>query len=397
MMPNEQTRDGLIAFEKHIAALYDAGDLPYLVHLAGGNEDQLIGIFKSIRSDDYVISTHRNHYHYLLHGGSPEDLESKIRTGKSMFVFNRSLNFLSFSIVAAGPAIAAGIAWALKQKGSSKKVWCFIGDAGEDEGHFFEAVRYVDGWDLPCTFIIEDNDRSVSATVRERRGKALDFPWPDCVRRYHYVPTYPHAGSGTPGWLKFKREAETIPSPERKSSDLHEVRQDLGIGYMDAVRLSNETLAREGAIFIGYNVRHASAYGALKNIPDDQRLETPVAENLMLGISMGMSLEGFRPVVFFERHEFVLNAMDAIVNTLDVIEAISDGEFCMPVIIKAVAGSIKPFYAGLTHARDFSDAIRNFVHFPVYEPQTGSEVVSAYELASQAKGPVMISEKKELY
>lgn len=400
MILNEQicfTRDKLIAFEKHIADLYDAGELPYLIHLSGGNESQLIEIFKDVRPDDYIISTHRNHYHYLLHGGSPEDLEDKIRSGRSMFVFNRAINFLSFSIVAAGSAIAVGIAWALKRKGSSQKVWCFVGDGAEDEGHFYEAVRYVDGWNLPCTFIIEDNDRSVNSATRERRGISFDFPWPTCVRQYRYNPIYPHAGTGTPGWLQFKREAETIPSPERKSSDLNGACRDSNIGYMDAVKLSSQALAAEGAFFIGYNVRHGSAYGALKNIPEDQRLETPVAENLMLGISIGMSFEGFRPVIFFERHEFIFNALDAIVNTADLLSTISDNEFSCPIIIKAVAGSVRPFYAGLTHSHDFSDAIRNLVSFPVYSPKTGTEVLAAYELAKQAKGPVMISEKKSLY
>ncbi len=390
------TKQELIDFEYRIANLYDAGELPYLVHLSGGNESQLIEIFKDINPGDYVFSTHRNHYHALLHGIPPETLEAKIMAGKSMFVFDRARNFLSFSIVAAAPSIAAGVAWALKRRGSTKRVWCFVGDGAEDEGHFYEAVRYVDGWNLPCTFIIEDNDRNVCCPRKERRGTDADYAWPSCVRRYHYTATYPHGGSGTPGWLKFKREAEIVTPPVKQSSFIPPI-PSTDIKYMDAVREANEALAAAGAVFIGYNVRYGAAYGAFKNIPDDQRLETPLAENIMLGLGMGMSLEGIRPVVFFERHEFLLNAMDAIVNTLDVIETISDGEFKMPVIIKAVAGGIKPFYAGLTHTRNLAAAVRGFVSFPVYAPETGAEVQAAYHLAMSAPGPLMISEKKALY
>jgi deoxyxylulose-5-phosphate synthase len=391
------TREELIAFESRIAAKYDDGEYPYLVHFAGGNEDQLIEIFKDIKPGDYVFSTHRNAYHALLHGIPPDELEAKIEAGKSMYVFDRARNFFSSSIVAATPAIAAGVAWALKRKGSDKRVWCFIGDGAEDEGHCYEAVRYVDGMNLPCVFIIEDNDRNVSASKGERRGEfSRNFPWPcSCVRRYHYKATYPHGGTGTPGWLKFKREAQVVAPPVRQSSDLRPAGSD--IKYMDAVKQSMEALAQDGDIFIGYNVRYGAAYGSLKAIPEDQRMETPLAENLMLGLAMGMSLEGFRPVVFFERHEFMLNAFDAMVNTLDVIETISDGEFRMPVIIKAVAGSVKPFYAGYTHTGNLASAVRGFVHFPVYEPQTGTEVLEAYYQASRAAGPVMVSEKKELY
>lgn len=393
------TKDDLIAFEQKIAAKYDDGEYPYLTHLCGGNEDQLVDIFKYIKPGDYVFSTHRNHYHALLHGVPPDQLEAKIEAGKSMFVFDRARNFFSSSIVAATPAIAAGVAWALKRKGSDKHVWCFVGDGAEDEGHFYEAVRYVDGWNLPCAFIIEDNDRNVSASKYERRGNAFGLGWPNCVRRYHYTPTYPHSGTGTPGWLKFKREAQVVEPPVRLPSAplVGSFFCEGDVKYMDAVRLSMQRLANDGAIFVGYNVRHGAAYGSLKEIPGSQLLETPLAENLMMGLAMGMSLEGFRPVVFFERHEFMLNAMDAIVNTLDAIETISDGEYRMPVIIKAVAGSVKPFYAGYTHTGNMASAMRGFVHFPVYEPQTGPEVLAAYELATKATGPVLVSEMKSLY
>ena len=66
--------------------------------------------------------------------------------------------------------------------------------------------------------------------------------------------------------------------------------------------------------------------GTLKDVPDDQKIETPVAENLMVGLAIGMSFEGFKPVVYFERHDFMLVAADAISNHIDKIERISHGE-----------------------------------------------------------------------
>ena len=187
--------------------------------------------------------------------------------------------------------------------------------------------------------------------------------------------------------------------PVKQSSELpQDLPSVLDLKYMEAVKKSMEMLAKDcNAIFIGYNVKYGSAYGALKDIPEAQRLETPLAENLMAGLAMGMSLEGLSPVLFFERHEFVLNAMDAIANTLDIIDCISDGQFTMPVIIKAVAGGIKPFYAGLTHTRNLTELFRISVTFPVYEPKTPEQVLYAYELAKNATTPVMISEQKNMY
>lgn len=193
------TKDNLIKFEKRIADLFEAGKIPYPLHLSDGNEEQLIEIFKEVRRGDYIFSTHRSHYHFLLAGGNEKELEEKVLKGKSMHVYDKKINFFTSAIVAGCTGIAAGVAMGLKRKRSKNRVWCFVGDGGEDEGHFYEAVRYVDGHDLPCTFIIEDNNRSVETPKIERYGKS-EIDWPKCVRRYSYTPKYPHVGTGK--WVK---------------------------------------------------------------------------------------------------------------------------------------------------------------------------------------------------
>ena len=197
------TEEELIYCENEIALLWNSGNAPFLVHLSGGNEEQLTNIFKRIKAEDFIFSTHRSHYHYLLAGGTLDKLKELVLQNKSMFIFNKKLNFFTSSIVAGTPAIAAGMAQSIKMNGETKHVWCFVGDAAEDEGHFYEAVRFVDGFDLPCTFILEDNDRSVSSTKEQRRGKS-SIEWPKCVQKYEYKITYPHAGSGTKNKIIFK-------------------------------------------------------------------------------------------------------------------------------------------------------------------------------------------------
>jgi pyruvate dehydrogenase E1 component alpha subunit len=197
-------KEELIKFESEIVRLYENGEIPHMLHVCEGNEEQLISIFENIKKDDYIFSSHRTHYHYLLAGGTPEDLKNKILNGESMYIFNKDINFLSTSIVAGAPCIAAGVALGLKMSNSNKHVWCFIGDGAEDQGHFYEAVRYVEGFDLPCTFIIEDNDRSVDASKKDRYGNSK-INWNEkYVIRYNYTTVYPHSGTNSKKWLKFK-------------------------------------------------------------------------------------------------------------------------------------------------------------------------------------------------
>jgi pyruvate dehydrogenase E1 component alpha subunit len=193
------TPETLRAFERRIADLFNAGALPHLIHLSGGNEEQLIEIFGEIRRADWVFSTHRNHYHYLLKGGSEEKLERWIREGRSMFIFDKEFNFVSSSILAGTCAMAAGVALEIKRSGADARVYCFLGDGAEDQGHFYEAARLVDGWGLPCEFIIEDNGVSVDTSHDGRWGTSRRFPWPfPCIHRYFYERTWPHAGTGGP-------------------------------------------------------------------------------------------------------------------------------------------------------------------------------------------------------
>jgi len=197
-------KNELISFEKKISDHWENGDLPFLIHLSGGNEDFLIELFKEFKQGDWVFSTHRNHHHALLAGIEPQNLEAKILAGNSMFVFSKNHNFLTSSILAGTCCIAAGVAWALKEEKSENKVWCFLGDGAEEQGHFYEAVMMVESHNLPCTFVIEDNDRSVDTTLEERSPSKFRFTLPNCVLRNKYQPTYPHAGNGTKKHIVFK-------------------------------------------------------------------------------------------------------------------------------------------------------------------------------------------------
>lgn len=190
------TREELINFEDSIVELFEAGKVPYPIHFSGGNEDQLIGIFKEINRCDWVFSTWRSHYHYLLHGGDPEKLRKMILDGDGIHISDKSINFYASAIVGGCPPIAAGVAMALKRKGNENHVWCFVGDGGEEEGSFYESVRFVDTHDLPCTFIIEDNNLAVDTPKEVRQPRGCLIVWPSCVRRYTYVRKWPHVQTG---------------------------------------------------------------------------------------------------------------------------------------------------------------------------------------------------------
>lgn len=206
---NTPTPEDLVAFEARIARLFAEGELPFLIHLSGGNEGALHALFNSvIHRTDWVLSTHRNHYHALLHGIPAEELEAMIRDGRSMFVFGE--RFLTSSILAGVCPIACGLALAEKMKGSDRYIWCFLGDGAEDNGHFYEAARFAAAHKLRLHFIIEDNNRQVDTSYAARWGSLPRPEYADLrghVTRMSYDPQWPHAGAGLPpGSVTFKPE-----------------------------------------------------------------------------------------------------------------------------------------------------------------------------------------------
>jgi pyruvate dehydrogenase E1 component alpha subunit len=188
------TKQKLVAFEKYIAKLYNKGKIKYPVHLAGGNEDTLMSIFKDYKPNDWIFSTWRSHFHWILSGRDIKELKRQIIEHGSMHIFDKK--FFTSAIVGGIAPIALGVAKALKMKNSPDKVWCFLGCAGARCGISMECIEYAIGQDLPIIFVIEDNDRcvraSTSATWGKRNGQGK-------IIHYQYERLYHHAGSSKEG------------------------------------------------------------------------------------------------------------------------------------------------------------------------------------------------------
>jgi len=161
-----------------------------------------------------------------------------------------------------------------------------------------------------------------------------------------------------------------------------------------------DLLAADPAVrFIGYGVKIGGrAAGTLNNVSDSQLIETPVAENLMVGLATGLSLAGLKPVVFIERMDFILNALDAIVNHLGAAQHISCNQFKPAAILRvAIGNKSKPLYTGPTHTQDFTEALRKMIDFPIVELNKES-VVSEYQNALHrlsAGTSTMLVERKD--
>lgn len=193
------TIESLIDFENRVVNSWENGKIRGPVHLSNGNEQQLLEIFKRIKTSDWVFSTWRSHYHALLKGMDPKFIEDEILQGKSITICNVDEKFYSSAIVGGTISIALGVAQGIKQSNGTDKVFCFIGDMSFESGIFYEVHKYARNFDLPLYFIVEDNGVSTNTPTDATWKVKRDIP--SDVIHYTYKSKYPHYGSGK--WVIF--------------------------------------------------------------------------------------------------------------------------------------------------------------------------------------------------
>jgi len=192
------TIDDLISFEEEIAETFNQGKIKAPVHLYNGNEEQIINVFKNIKENDWVFCTWRSHYQCLLKGVDPEQIKNDILDGRSITLCYPSHKIYSSAIVAGNIPIATGVALDIKRKNQSDHVWCFVGDMASETGTFFENWKYSVNHNLPITFVIENNKKSVcTETLKTWGSEELFFSKENRnIIYYEYETKYPHAGAG---------------------------------------------------------------------------------------------------------------------------------------------------------------------------------------------------------
>tara|TARA_Y100000591_G_C21454603_1_gene507801 strand:- start:34 stop:570 length:537 start_codon:yes stop_codon:yes gene_type:complete len=127
---------------------------------------------------------------------------------------------------------------------------------------------------------------------------------------------------------------------------------------------SMEWLAKKSdTIFLGQSVKYSgnAIYNTIKTISNKKKIEVPVIEDLQMGISLGMALEGYVPITCYPRFDFLLLACNQLVNHLDKIEQMSDGKMTPRVIIRTSIGAKKPLDGGVQHTQDHTKAFKNLL------------------------------------
>lgn len=154
-------------FEEAAGRAYQQGKIRGFLHLYVGQEAVAVGALAGAAPTDYIVSTYREHAHYLARTGDARGAMAELfgkatgcagGRGGSMHLFAAAHRFLGgWAIVGGHVPIAAGVAFASKFRGEADVTLCFFGDGTANQGAFHEGLALAGLWKLPVVFVCENN------------------------------------------------------------------------------------------------------------------------------------------------------------------------------------------------------------------------------------------------
>ena len=181
------------AFEERVQSEYRKG-LPGFIHLSVGQEAVPAAVCAFLRTEDYIISTHRGHGDIIAKGARFDRMMAELFAketgyckgkGGSMHIAAVDLNILGATgIVGDGIPIASGAALGCKMQKLDRVVVAFFGDGATSSGAFHEGVGLAAIWDLPVVFVCQNNRYQQSTPMKNytkltdlsERAKAYGIP-----------------------------------------------------------------------------------------------------------------------------------------------------------------------------------------------------------------------------
>ncbi|HEX9834651.1 MAG TPA: alpha-ketoacid dehydrogenase subunit beta [Mycobacterium sp.] len=144
-----------------------------------------------------------------------------------------------------------------------------------------------------------------------------------------------------------------------------------------------------------YGGTYAVTKGLLQEFGPDRIRDTPLSELGFVGVGIGASLGGLRPIVEVMTVNFSLLALDQIVNTAAALRHMSGGQFSVPLVVRMATGAGRQLAAQHSHSLEGW-----YAHIPGIKVVAPATVADAYGMLPTALAdpdPVIIFEHVQLY
>jgi len=136
--------------------------------------------------------------------------------------------------------------------------------------------------------------------------------------------------------------------------------------------------------------------GLLERFGPTRVIDTPISENAVTGAAVGMALSGLRPILMFPRMDFMLYAMDPIINQAAKWNYIFGGKpGGVPLVIWTIIN--RGGCQGAQHSQNFAWLFDRIYGLKVVHPLTPFDLTETWEEMIEWPNPVVYIDNREYY
>lgn len=159
--------------------------------------------------------------------------------------------------------------------------------------------------------------------------------------------------------------------------------------YFKELKKSMKFLSKNrNTIFLGQAVAvpGTAMSNTLLGISKRKLLELPVAEEMQMGMTIGMIMSGKIPISIYPRWNFLLLAINQLVNHLDKFNEMTNNHYTSKAIIRTSIGSQRPLNPQSQHTGDFTKSIKSMVkNIEIIKLKNSEDIFPSYKKALERK------------
>ena len=162
-----------------------------------------------------------------------------------------------------------------------------------------------------------------------------------------------------------------------------------------------QEMARDPSVFVyGVGVpTHAKIFGSIdgviENFGADRCLDTPISEEAMTGFALGAASKGMRPIHIHIRVDFLLLAMNSLVNMISSFTYGTGGRAKVPLVIRVIVG--RGWGQGYQHSKSLHSYFAHIPGLKVILPTSPRDAKGLLTSAIRDDNPVIFLEHRWLY
>jgi 2-oxoisovalerate dehydrogenase E1 component len=223
---------------------------------------------------------------------------------------------------------------------------------------------------------------SVKKEMDEAQAIVLDSPAPDPANAAKHV------------WAALDEQL----SPRNEAKGVEEKT----VSYIQAINeaLSRELAARPEVLVYGEDVGFAggifgASRGLQKSYGAERVFDTPISESAILGSAVGAAVMGMKPIVEIMWADFMLVALDQIINQAANVRYITAGRSCVPMVVRTQQGATPGSCA--QHSQSLEALLAHIPGLRIAIPATPQDAYDLLRTATATPDPCIVFESRALY